>query len=102
VSDERLLELLAEAKRLAKEYRALTGRPLGVTGEVAEYEVARLLLDVSCRRFVRLATTRHENPRPVQNAFRSRVGAFFPERSEASRSAESSLIMSGTSCYLSS
>jgi hypothetical protein len=43
VSDERLLQLLAEAKRLAKEYRALTGRPLGVTGEVAEYEVARLL-----------------------------------------------------------
>jgi len=41
--DERLLELLAEAKRLAKEYRELTGRPLGVTGEVAEYEAARLL-----------------------------------------------------------
>jgi len=43
MSDERLLELLAEVKRVAKEYRALTGRPLGVTGEVAEYEAARLL-----------------------------------------------------------
>jgi hypothetical protein len=42
-SQERLIELLGEAKRLAKEYRALTGRPLGVTGEVAEYEAARLL-----------------------------------------------------------
>src|SRR5262245_34061534 len=42
-SDERLLELLAEAKRLAKEYYDLTGRPLGVTGEVAEYEAPRLL-----------------------------------------------------------
>lgn len=38
-----LVRLLAEVKRLAKEYRALTGRPLGVTGEVAEYEAARLL-----------------------------------------------------------
>lgn len=42
-SDARILELLAEAKRLAKEYYDLTGRPLGVTGEVAEYEAARLL-----------------------------------------------------------
>ena len=42
-NSERLVELLGEAKRLAKEYRELTGRPLGVTGEVAEYEAARLL-----------------------------------------------------------
>jgi len=35
--------LLAKAKRLAKEYYRLTGRPLGITGEVAEYEAARLL-----------------------------------------------------------
>ena len=38
--ERRLVELLADAKR---EYRELTGRPLGVTGEVAEYEVVRLL-----------------------------------------------------------
>lgn len=43
VSSARIVEILAEAKRLAKEYRALTGRPLGITGEVAEYEVARIL-----------------------------------------------------------
>jgi hypothetical protein len=43
MSDDRLVDLLAEVKRLAKEYRALTGRPLGVTGEVAEYEASRLL-----------------------------------------------------------
>lgn len=36
----RILEILSEAKRLAQEYRALTGKPLGVTGEVAEYEAA--------------------------------------------------------------
>jgi hypothetical protein len=28
---------------LAQEYRKLTGKPLGITGEVAEYEAARLL-----------------------------------------------------------
>lgn len=36
----RILEILRQAKRLAQEYRALTGKPLGVTGEVAEYEAA--------------------------------------------------------------
>ena len=40
---DRLDALLGEVKQLAREYSALTGRPLGVTGEVAEYEAARLL-----------------------------------------------------------
>lgn len=40
---DEVFELLGKAKRLAKEYRDLTGRPLGITGEVAEYEAARLL-----------------------------------------------------------
>lgn len=35
--------LLADVKQLARRYRDLMGRPLGVTGEVAEYEAARLL-----------------------------------------------------------
>ena len=43
MTDNRIMEILAEAKTLAQEYRALTGKPLGVTGEVAEYEAARLL-----------------------------------------------------------
>lgn len=42
-TETRVLEILAAAKKLAQEYRALTGKPLGVTGEVAEYEAARLL-----------------------------------------------------------
>ena len=42
-TEERILELLSAAKQLAQEYRRLTGKPLGVTGEVAEYEAARLL-----------------------------------------------------------
>jgi len=40
---DRLSELLAEAKSLATRYYDLTGRPLGITGEVAEYEASRLL-----------------------------------------------------------
>jgi hypothetical protein len=42
-AEERLLELLGEAKQLAREYYELTAKPLGITGEVAEYEAARLL-----------------------------------------------------------
>ncbi|HHW4403466.1 TPA: DUF6998 domain-containing protein [Aeromonas hydrophila] len=37
------LEILAEAKKLVQRYRALTGKQLGITGEVAEYEAARIL-----------------------------------------------------------
>ena len=40
---EPILPLLAEAKQLAQRYRQLTGKPMGITGEVAEYEAARLL-----------------------------------------------------------
>lgn len=38
-----VLDILAQAKRLAQQYRTLTGKPLGITGEVAEYEAARIL-----------------------------------------------------------
>ena len=36
-------KLLKIAKALAKRYRELTGKPLGITGEIGEYEAARLL-----------------------------------------------------------
>ena len=35
--------IIEAAKKLAIRYRQQTGRPLGITGEVAEYEAARLL-----------------------------------------------------------
>jgi hypothetical protein len=41
--DAQVMAILASAKRLARRYRELTGRPLGVTGEVAEYEAVSLL-----------------------------------------------------------
>ena len=40
---ERVGDILGSAKRLAKRYHTLTGRPLGITGEVAEFEAVRLL-----------------------------------------------------------
>jgi hypothetical protein len=43
MSDDRVLDILREAKGLARQYYRLTGKPLGITGEVAEYEAARLL-----------------------------------------------------------
>lgn len=38
-----IAELLKKAKILARKYRALTGKPLGITGEVAEFAAATIL-----------------------------------------------------------
>ena len=40
---DRTMEILRQAKALALEYRKLTDKPLGVTGEVSEFEAARIL-----------------------------------------------------------
>ena len=46
-----IVQILSQAKALAKKYRQLTGKPLGITGEVGEFEVARLLgLDLAIAR----------------------------------------------------
>lgn len=46
-----ILEVLRDAKVLARRFYRLTGKPLGITGEVAEYEAARILgLDLHCAR----------------------------------------------------
>jgi hypothetical protein len=36
-------KLISQAKELAKQYRQLTGKPLGITGEIGEFIVADLL-----------------------------------------------------------
>jgi hypothetical protein len=41
--ETRVREILATVKPLAAEYYRLTGKPLGVTGEVAEYVAAEIL-----------------------------------------------------------
>lgn len=38
-----ILQVLHEAKLLARRFYRLTGKPLGITGEVAEYEAATKL-----------------------------------------------------------
>jgi hypothetical protein len=38
-----VMDILAQAKRIAQEYRGVTGKPLGITREVAEFEAARIL-----------------------------------------------------------
>lgn len=43
VPQNRLLEILAKVKPLAAEYYRLTGKPLGVTGEIAEMAAAYAL-----------------------------------------------------------
>ncbi len=43
MTTDSVFEILAEVKKLARRYRVLTGKPLGITGEVAEYEAARIL-----------------------------------------------------------
>lgn len=61
VDFEALSELIAAARKVALAYRALTGRPLGVTGEVGECEAARLL-------GLRLAPVRENGFDAVDNA----------------------------------
>lgn len=41
--DAEILDVLREAKILARRFYRLTGKPLGITGEVAEYEAATKL-----------------------------------------------------------
>jgi hypothetical protein len=61
-SNAEIMKILAEAKRLAQRYRQLTAKPLGITGEVAEFEAARLLqLTLAEARTAGYDATRVEN-----------------------------------------
>lgn len=52
-STAEILEALHEAKILARRFYRLTGKPLGITREVAEYEaVKKLGLNLHCARQV--------------------------------------------------
>jgi hypothetical protein len=76
---DEVITALADAKRIAKLYYALTGRPLGITGEIAEYQAIPLLR-------LALAPVRQpgydaeRNCTAGPNACRSRAGAS-PENS---------------------
>ena len=42
-SQSEMGEIVARAKQMAIDYYRLTGKPLGITGEIGEYDAARLL-----------------------------------------------------------
>jgi hypothetical protein len=66
---ERVRDILAAAKQLAVEYYALTGKPLGVAGEVAEYVAVQTLgLELA------IARTPSERPPAAPCVFKSREG----------------------------
>lgn len=51
VDPDRIAAIIKQAKRLAMEYRKVTGKPLGLTGEIGEYEAAAILdLDLATAR----------------------------------------------------
>jgi hypothetical protein len=43
MKERRLAEIIQAARKAAIEYRRLTGKPLGITGEIGECEAAKLL-----------------------------------------------------------
>ena len=66
-------EILADVKRLAIEYYAVTGRPLGVTGELAEFEASEKLgLELAIARTTGFDATRVVNGRTVQVQIKGR------------------------------
>ena len=66
-------EILADVKRLAIEYYAVTGRPLGVTGELAEFEASEKLgLELAIVRTPGFDATKVVNRRTVQVQIKGR------------------------------
>jgi hypothetical protein len=68
-----LAKILADAKLLAREYRRLTGKPLGITGEVAEVSAAQLLgLTLADARQAGYDATRFESGRVIRIQIKGR------------------------------
>lgn len=61
---ERLRKVIGEVKPLAREYYQLTGRPLGITAEIAEQEAVRILkLELAPARQAGYDAIRHKRRR---------------------------------------
>ncbi len=68
-----IFEVLRDAKVLARRYYRLTGKPLGITGEVAEFEAAtKLGLDLHCARKAGYDATEIRNGCPVHIQIKGR------------------------------
>lgn len=90
----RVREILAAVKPLAAEYYQLTGKPLGVTGEVAEYVAAELLgLELAPPRTKGYDAIRHVPRRPQRVQIKGRA---YSEK--ASRSQRLGTIKKGADC----
>lgn len=70
---DQVAEVLAEAKALARKYRKLTGKPLGITGEVAEFAAADLLgLELADARQAGYDAVRRANGKEVKIQIKGR------------------------------
>lgn len=68
-----IAEVLADAKALAIKYRKLTGKPLGITGEVAEFSAAQILgLELAEARQSGYDAIRNENGRTTKIQIKGR------------------------------
>lgn len=75
--DTEIVNILESAKVLARRYYALTGKPLGITGEMAECYACTLLgLDLATARQEGYDAIRHENGKDVKIQIKGRV--FHP------------------------
>jgi hypothetical protein len=69
----RIKAILGEAKLLAKKYRDLTGKPLGITGEVAEFAAADILdLELADARQTGYDAVRNENGKATRIQIKGR------------------------------
>lgn len=79
----RIKEILAEVKPLAAEYYRLTGKPLGVTGEIAEYAAAELLnLELAGARTEGYDAIRNTEDGPVRIQIKGRAFGIGSTRSQ--------------------
>lgn len=79
----RIKEIIAAVKPLAAEYYRLTGKPLGVTGEIAEYVAAELLgLELAAARTLGYDAIRHEADGPVRIQIKGRAFGDGASRSQ--------------------
>ncbi len=90
----RVRDILAAVKPLAAEYYRLTGKPLGVTGEIAEYVAAELLgLELAPPRTAGYDAIRRTPEGPVRVQIKGRA---YGEK--ASRSQRLGTIKRGADC----
>ena len=70
---ESIAEIISEIKILAKKYKDLTGKPLGVTGEIGEIYAAQILdLELSDARQPGYDATKGENGEEIKYQIKSR------------------------------